>query len=56
MIKIAIQGHPTRGKEVIQILESLGGINKYCFEGHKNSLAYYIYESGNIGWADLKLI
>ena len=26
-MKIAIQGHPTRGKEVIQILESLGGKN-----------------------------
>lgn len=26
-MKIAIQGHPTRGKEVIRILESLGGKN-----------------------------
>ena len=26
-MKIAIQGHPTRGKEVIQLLESLGGVN-----------------------------
>ena len=24
-MKIAIQGHPTRGKEVIQILKDLGG-------------------------------
>ncbi len=24
-MKIAIKGHPTKGKEVIQILESLGG-------------------------------
>jgi hypothetical protein len=28
-MKIAIQGHPTRGKEVIQLLESLGGENRY---------------------------
>ena len=26
-MKIAIKGHKSRGKEVIQILESLGGIN-----------------------------
>ena len=26
-MKLAIQGHPIKGKEVIQILESLGGKN-----------------------------
>ena len=30
---IAIQGHPTRGKEIIQILESLGGKNPHDFRG-----------------------
>ena len=40
MIKIAIQGHPTRGKKVIQILESLGGINSYYHIG-KNCGSYY---------------
>lgn len=39
-MKIAIQGHPTRGKEVIKILESLGGINKYNYYGN-SSKAYY---------------
>lgn len=40
-MKIAIQGHPTRGKEVIQILESLGGINKHDFNGF-GTFKYYI--------------
>ena len=29
MGNIAIKGHPTRGKEVIEILEMLGAKNKY---------------------------
>lgn len=37
---IAIQGHRTRGKEVIQILESLGGINSYNHSG-SNPACYY---------------
>lgn len=41
MIKIAIHGHPTRGKEVIQILESLGGKNKIGLNGSSATL-YYI--------------
>lgn len=41
MIKIAIHGHPTRGKEVIQILESLGGKNKIGLNGRSATL-YYI--------------
>lgn len=40
MFNIAIQGHPTRGKEVIQILESLGGIN-ICNHLGNNFCAYY---------------
>lgn len=39
-MKIAIQGHPTRGKKVIQILESLGGINSYNHSG-SNPACYY---------------
>lgn len=30
---LAIKGHPTRGEEVIQLLEMLGGINKYNLRG-----------------------
>ena len=32
-MNLAIKGHPTRGKEVIQLLEMLGGINKYNLRG-----------------------
>ena len=41
-MKIAIQGHPTRGKEVIQTLESLGGINKKMFTGIYDESFYFI--------------
>ena len=47
-MKIAIQGHPTRGKEIIQILESLGGINDGLHEG--NNLDCYYELHGNIIW------
>ena len=46
MKKIAITPHVTRGKEVIKILESLGGVNA---DEHRGNLpidwksAYYIY-------------
>ena len=39
-MKIAIQGHPFRGKEVIQILESLGGKN---IEGLKGTCETFYY-------------
>ena len=44
-MKIAIQGHPTRGKEVIQILESLGGINDCRLTGTAKECYYYIYNN-----------
>lgn len=47
MVKIAIQGHPTRGKEVIQILESLGGKNTALFKGNQASW-YFINSYNNI--------
>ena len=40
-MKITIKGHPTRGNEVIQILESLGGKNTSNHKGRDN-YAYYI--------------
>lgn len=46
-MKIAIQGHPTRGKEVIQILESLGGKNITSFIGVPD-FWYYIDSDGHI--------
>lgn len=33
---LAIKGHPTRGKEVIEILEMLGGKNKFNFKGNED--------------------
>ena len=42
MANLAIRGHATRGKEVIEILEMLGGVNKYHREGNVISLYYYI--------------
>lgn len=47
-MKIAIQGHPTRGKEVIQILESLGGENGYDQSGSNKVFVYYITNAGLI--------
>ena len=41
-MKIAIQGHPTRGKEVIKILESLGGRNTFNYDGDYPKTAYHI--------------
>jgi hypothetical protein len=41
-MKIALQGHLTRGKEVIQILESLGGRNTFNYNGDFIRTAYFI--------------
>ena len=40
-MKIAIKGHKSRGKEVIQILESLGGQNIHGYWGHSGDSIYY---------------
>ena len=42
MATLAIRGHATRGKEVIEILEMLGGNNKNGWECKNPQLAYYI--------------
>ena len=47
-MKIAIQGHPTRGKEVIQILESLGGKSRGDLTGRRCSQYYFINSNGDI--------
>lgn len=41
-MKIAIRGHESRGKEVIQILESLGGRNTFNYNGDCIQTAYFI--------------
>lgn len=48
MAKLAILGHATRGKEVIEILEMLGGNNKRNLRGIDTNLTYYICSEGNI--------
>lgn len=47
-MKIAIQGHPYRGNEVIKILESLGGINDGLHKGNNPNCYYELH--GNIIW------
>lgn len=44
--KLAIRGHSTRGKEVIKLLEMMGGSNIHQYNGEANSYSYYI--SGNV--------
>ena len=48
-MKVAIKGHLTRGKEVIQILESLGGKNDCLLRGNDESSYYYIDTNYNKG-------
>ena len=47
-MKIAIQGHPTRGNEVIQILESLGGRNICDYLGTRSDQYYCLDPCSNI--------
>lgn len=48
MKKIAIQGHITRGNDVIKILESLGGINKGNLSGEAFKAYYYLDDDNDI--------
>lgn len=47
---LSITGHPTRGKEVIELLEMLGGKNEYEYKGSEVSWAYFIDAGKNIDW------
>lgn len=42
MAELAIKGHPTRGKEVIEILEMLGGVNKHQIGAIRQTYVYFI--------------
>ena len=42
MATLAIRGHATRGNEVIEILEMLGGKNKSQLNGSGPLISYYI--------------
>lgn len=45
-MKIAIQGHINRGRDIIKIFESLDGINKSFYNG-RNPYAYYYMDENN---------
>lgn len=47
-MRIAIKGHPTIFKKVIDALINLGGINKYNYKGNDSGIYYYINESYHI--------
>lgn len=47
-MKLAIKGHYERDKEVIQLLETLGGVNVFNLEGSMNGYCYYINNSNII--------
>ena len=42
--KLAIKGHSTRGKEVIELLEMMGGKNIHKYDGEANAYSYYLYD------------
>jgi hypothetical protein len=61
MAQLAIKGHPTRGKEVIEILEMLGGENEYKLNGCNIECAYYkkngvIHNTSPVGFNNIKLL
>lgn len=47
MANLAIKGHATRGEEVIEILEMLGGKNVYQYEGYNVCSCLFIDEVTN---------
>ena len=49
MAQLAIRGHETRGKEVIEILKMLGAKEKHFFDGEGPGY-YYIDEDNNISY------
>lgn len=48
MYNIAIQGHFYKSKDIIKILESLGGINIQGYNGHATSMYYYVNDKNHI--------
>lgn len=50
MATLAIKGHETRGKEVIEILEMLGGNNAQGYVGTDEGWYYFIDDDGDVDW------
>ena len=48
--KLAIKGHQTKGKEVIEILKMLGGKDEGYWKGENPLLAYYVDNRGEIDY------
>lgn len=48
--RVYIKGDSERGKEVIKILEDLGGINNLCYTGMNKDAVYFINPQGEIDW------
>ena len=48
--RVYIKGDSERGKEVIKILEGLGGINNLCYTGMNKDAVYFINPQGGINW------
>ena len=46
--KLAIRGHSTRGKEVIEILEMMGGKNIHKYDVIRDDYVYFLSEKGSI--------
>lgn len=60
MRTLGLKGHETRGKEVIEILEMLGGEDEYKFRGNNKKCAYFekngvIHNTSPIGFNNIKL-
>ena len=49
--KLAIMGHPTRGKEVIELLEMMGGVNTKNVDGKCSVFYFFIDNETSIGCA-----
>lgn len=57
--KLAIKGHPTRGKEVVELLEMLGGVNSDEVYGNLPNnwdVNYYIFKDGVISVSEDKIL
>ena len=48
MAQLAIKGHPTRGREVIQLLVMLGGVNKHQIDAIRETYVYFVDIDGII--------
>lgn len=52
MAQLAIQGHATRGNEVIALLKILGGVNKHNYTADCESLYFYVDGRTNVIYYD----